>query len=34
MAPRDHHPLDPNYAKHEPDLILSFEKWSFDMNKE
>jgi hypothetical protein len=32
MEPREDHPTNENYSKREPDLILYFEKWSFDLN--
>lgn len=34
MEPRDKHPLEPDYALREPDLILTFDQYSFERNRE
>ena len=34
MNPRDSHPMEPDYAEREPDLILTFDYYSFEKNKE
>ena len=32
MNPREEHPANQNYAEREPDLILYFETWTYDLN--
>jgi hypothetical protein len=34
MKPRDIHPDEKDFAAREPDLILSFDIWAFEENKE
>ena len=33
MSPRDIHPDEQDFALREPDLILTFDIWSFERNK-
>ncbi len=33
MNPRDIHPMEPDYNEREPDLIITFDYYSFEKNK-